>query len=107
MSTVASEDRINGTASDSRSVVADLWSMDDMLSRPFHAVEASETVTEEAAPLLLTQPHLALRLRAAQGSSIEAGTLLRLFLRPLTQWALPEEGCPAQCAWPSVPVCSV
>ena len=33
MSTVASEDRINGTASDSRSVVADLWSMDDMLSR--------------------------------------------------------------------------
>ncbi|CAE7386752.1 unnamed protein product [Symbiodinium sp. CCMP2456] len=107
--------------------------MDDMLSRPFHAVDASETVlaaraaaavlpsdprwhseglmvldpdgfvTEEAAPLLLTQPRLALRLRAAQGSSIEAATLLRLFLRPLTQWALPEEGCPAQCARPSVP----
>ncbi|CAE7525874.1 unnamed protein product [Symbiodinium natans] len=125
-------DRLNGTAQDSQSVVADLWSMDDMLTRPFHAVEASETilaaraaaavlpsdprwhtqglmvldpdgiVTTEAAPLLLTQPRLALQLRAAQGSSIEAGTLLRLFLRPLTQWALPEEGCPVHCVPQSV-----
>ena len=31
-------------------------------------------VTTEAAPLLLTQPRLALQLRAAQGSSIEART---------------------------------
>ncbi|CAK8996055.1 unnamed protein product [Durusdinium trenchii] len=43
--------------------------------------------------MLLTQ--LALRLRTAQGSILQAGDLLRLYMWPLTSWDL--KVCEAQC----------